>query len=201
MSEANVSGLTLDAVTFDSTGHELKGDLRPGEVRVWYTPDGDGLGLYLFPIPPDLPANATSRDELVAFYVDQLAPAGGKLVELDLVAAAGMTVLRTIASLPGENDARVYVGAITLPFRDFSYVFKCQCDEEGVTGMKETLLRARALTQDVGTADPDDPAHDADYPAHPVARCRRALAHVASTLRIDDEVAKLPRFPLPPLTS
>ena len=59
---------SLDAVRFDTTGYASQGEPQPGKVRVWHTPEGDGLGVYFSPVPPDLPANAPSVEELAAFY-------------------------------------------------------------------------------------------------------------------------------------
>jgi hypothetical protein len=33
-----------------------------------------------------------------------------------------------------------YLGSLTIPFRDFSFVIKVQCWEEGITGLREALL-------------------------------------------------------------
>ncbi len=40
--------------TFDETGFERQGE-RDG-LQLWYTPDGDALGLYHFRIRPDIGA-------------------------------------------------------------------------------------------------------------------------------------------------
>jgi hypothetical protein len=67
------------AVRFETTGYEAHGEPQPGKVRVCNTPEGDGLGMYFFPVPPDLPANAASVDELASFYQRLLGESGGKL--------------------------------------------------------------------------------------------------------------------------
>src|SRR5690242_19704616 len=53
---------SLDSVRFDASGYEAKGDPQPGRQRVWWSPDGDGVGLYVFTIPPDLPRASTVGD-------------------------------------------------------------------------------------------------------------------------------------------
>jgi hypothetical protein len=67
---------SLDAVRFDDTGYAFQGEPQPGKVRVWHTPDGDGLGVYFFSVPPDLPANAGSPEELAKFYRRLLGDSG-----------------------------------------------------------------------------------------------------------------------------
>jgi hypothetical protein len=53
---------SLDAVHFDTTGYAAQGEPQPGKVLVWHTPEGDGLGVYFFPVRPD----RTVRDALAS---------------------------------------------------------------------------------------------------------------------------------------
>ena len=200
---------SLDAVRFDTTGYEAQGEPQPGQVRVWHTPEGDGLGVYLFPEPPDLPANAASVEELASFYQRLTGESVGKLVEVSVVVAGGCAVIRTIMSVPQQPSGRTYVGSLTVPFQDFSFVIKCQCAESGPTGLKEAVLlgRSRASGEPMQMEggrlqipgwNPDDAKHDAEFPDHPVARVRRVLDHVTDTLVLADHVRELPGFALPP---
>lgn len=199
---------SLDAVRFDTTGYEFRGEPQPGRVRSWYTPEDDGLGVYFFSVPPDLPANAASTDELAGFYRRLLGDSGGKLVEVRVVVAGGCSAVRTILSARQQPSGRTYICSLTVPFRDFSFVFKCQCAERGATGVKAALLleRSRAANEPMTLEgrrfhipgfDPDDPKHDAEFPNDPVARGRRVLDHVAGSLVVAGEVRELPGFTLP----
>jgi hypothetical protein len=38
-----------------------------------------------------------------------------------------------------------YVGSLTIPFLDFSFVIKVQCEEKGATGIREAVLLDRRL--------------------------------------------------------
>ena len=111
-------------------------------------------------------------------------------------------------SVPQQPSGRTYVGSLTVPFRDFSFVLKCQCAEGGPTGLKEALLfdGSRAANEPMQIEggrfyipgwDADDPKHDAEFPDHPVARVRRVLDHVAGALVVADAVRELPGFALP----
>jgi hypothetical protein len=199
---------SLDAVRFDDTGYVFQGEPQPGKVRVWHTPEGDGLGVYFLPVPPDLPANGGSVEELAAFYRQLLGDSGGKLVEARVVDAGGCRAVRTVLSVPQESSGRTYVGSLTVPFRDFSFVLKCQCPEHGHTGLKAALLfdRSRAANEPMTIEDGrfhipgfdvDDPKHDAEFPHDPVARARRVLDHVAASLVVAAEVRQLTGFALP----
>jgi hypothetical protein len=199
---------SLDSVSFDTTGFASQGDPEPSRVRVWHTPEGDGLGMFFFSTPPNLPANATSVDELTDFYRRLIGDSGGKLLEVSVLVAGGVAIVRTILSAPQQPTGRTYVGSLTLPFRDFSFVIKCQCAEHGPTGGKEAILLAnsRAANEPMTIKggrfhipgwNPDDPKHDAEFPHHPVARVRRVLEHVAATLTVAEDVRELPDFTLP----
>ena len=87
--------------------------------------------MYFFPVRPDLPANASSLDELAAFYARLHGDSGCKLVEVSVVVAGECSAVRTILSVPQQPSGRTYVGSLTVPFRDFSFVIKCQCGERG----------------------------------------------------------------------
>jgi hypothetical protein len=199
---------SLHALRFNTHGYLPQGHSQPGNVRIWRTPEGDGLGFYYIPVSPDLPANATSLDELAVFYRQLVEDSDGKLVEINVITVGGYPTVRTILSLPQEPAGRTYVGALTLPFRDFSFVIKCQCAEVGITGIKEIKLLARHQIANEAIQgndkhflmlglNPDDPMYDPEFPEHPVARVRQVLNHIAGSLVVAEEVRHCPGFPLP----
>src|SRR5437588_10564327 len=95
-SGAGGSKPSLDGVRFHTTGYAAQGEPQPGKVRVWHTPQGDGLGVYFLPVPPDLPTNAVSVDALAGFYRRLLGDSGSKLVEVAVITAGGCPAVRTI---------------------------------------------------------------------------------------------------------
>jgi hypothetical protein len=199
---------SLDAVGFDTTGFELVRELVPGHLRLWNAPEGDLLGVYFHGLPPDLPA-AASVAELADFYRRLIAGSpgseGARLVETSVVVAGGCPAIRLIVSVPQERFGRACVGSLTVPFRDSSFVLKCQVMEQGLTGVKEAILLDRRWAAEDSPRpltegrpwDPDAPEHDAEFPGHPVARARRLLDHVQATLTIAEPVRRLPPFALP----
>jgi hypothetical protein len=199
---------SVDAVCFDTAGYAAQCEPRPGRVRVWRTPDGDELSLYFFVLPPDLPANAGSVDELAEYYRCLLGDSGGKLVEVSVLVTGGCPAVRAILSVPQQPSGRTYAGYLTLPFRDFHFVITCKCAEYGPGGLKEALLfeRSQAANEPMQIEgeqfhipdwNPDDPKHDAEFTDHPVARARRVLDHVAGTLVVAGNVREMPGFALP----
>jgi hypothetical protein len=194
-----------ESVTFDASRYEFQGDRDGG--RVWFLPEGGGVGLYFFPRKPDLPKGAASVSQLRDYYTGLM---GGKLqvVECGILPLDGVPSIRLIAKgLDEQTRGAVYVGSLTIPFRDFSFVIKIQCQEQGTTGMREALLVAEGLRKGTGRIEGDrfvpdgwsfdDEQFDDKLPQHPLSRVRRELRHIASTVQIEPKVRNAPRFELP----
>lgn len=194
-----------DAFTFDASRYEFQGD-RDG-ARVWFLPEGGGVGLYFFPRKPDLPMRVTSVVQLRDSYTARM---DGKLqvVECRVLPLDGVPSIWLIAKGPDEQTrGSVYLGSLTIPFRDFSFVIKIQCQEQGATGMREALLVDEALKNGTGRIEDgrfvpmgwsfDDEQFDERLPQHPLSRVRRELRHIASSAHIEPKVRDEPRFELP----
>lgn len=157
---------SLDAVSFDTSHLHAAGEVEGR--RVWFTPEGDALALYLFRKKPELPARFGSAEELRAHYARRL-PEGGQVVEAELVTVDGVTGVWTILEVPPAPVASprarrgtTCLASLTLPFEEFSLVLKLQCEERSAED-----------------GPPGDP---------PVARARRELGRLRDTLRIDARV-------------
>ncbi|MBC8136664.1 MAG: hypothetical protein H8F28_12315 [Fibrella sp.] len=111
-----------------------------------------------------------------------------------------------------------FIGSLTLPFRDLSYVVKVQCAEEGVTGIRDAvvldkMLEAGEIEFSGGKMqgwmqDPYDPAvnaplmrnlsedirYDVDFPDHPLSRLRSILGRVQVSLHLAPEIKNAPPF-------
>ncbi len=195
---------TLDSVTIDLTG--LTPREAPPNVRAWTMPgpDGDGFGIWFFALPPDIPP---SRDvaALRATYQEVARQGGSKLVETVCLRIDGRPAVKNIFKTPQRPTGMTYVATITVPFRDFSFVFKTQCEERGVTGVREAMLlnahlkSGGAMEMRDGRMhaegfDPDSERFDADFPTHPLSRARRTMAHVARTARFDPNLQSCALF-------
>jgi hypothetical protein len=198
---------SIDSLRFGTDGWTFRGEKEPERTRLWETADGDAVLLHFFGVPPDLPV-ATTFDVISAMYASGLAAAGGKVVECTISQFAGCDAVRLLLKVPQQPSGRMYQAAVTVPFRDFSFVVKIQCPEVGTTGVREAILfdkRRRAGEEPnfgkpgepfVGW-NPDAPEHDAEFPAHPVSRLRRLLKGIEDSATLDAEIRQLPRFPLP----
>jgi hypothetical protein len=194
----------LDGVTFDDS--ELRNPNEKGNTHYWSTPEGDGVGLYYFGMPPDLPIRTKSISEFQQAY-EALVPDTGALVEISIVEQDGCSAVLSIVKVPQQPSGMTYLGSLTIPFRDFSYMLKVQCYEGSPTGLRETILLEQGLREGhiqmddtgkiTGDWNPDDAKFDSEFPDHPISRLRKWLPRLGSTIRIDSEIKRQPAFPLP----
>jgi hypothetical protein len=173
-------------------------------VRIWRFTDGDAVGIYFFPLVPDLP-HARSQCEFATMYAEMVFAAGAKIVESELVNLAGVRALRTIIKSRQSPSGMTYVGSVTIPLANCSYVLKVQCEEHGITGLRETFLldkklreggTVEAALEEIGRSA-DAPEHDALFPDHPLARARKHLGFIASALYVDPRLLSVTPFGLP----
>lgn len=198
---------SLDSIWFDAAEFTFVGD--EGNKRVWHTKDGDGIGLYYFPIPPNIEADIEYVTEVRSAYRKLAHSSGTGLVECDCVLIDKCRAVRTIIRLPQQPTGMTYLGSLTFPFRDFSFVIKVQCLEQGFTGWRETMILDELLGSGEITIDDikkelpvpgwapaaDDPTfvsgftgnrseeerYDKRFPTHPLSRVRPLLSHLQLT--------------------
>ena len=196
---------SLDSVTFDCVRYRYQGE-ADGR-RTWFTPEGDGVGLFFFPKTPDLPAGARSATEVRDFYRRLIGDEPTRILEFNLLDLDGVRCVWLLLKVPQEPHGMSYVGSITVPFAGFSFVVKMQCAERGNTGARETVLflnrqqDGTVATDENGkiTGDwnPDHERNDVLFPDHPVSRLRREFACIRDSLRINEQTKSERRFELP----
>jgi hypothetical protein len=213
--------LSLDSLTFDESAFEYQTDMN--NVRIWQCPTGDTMGLFFYFIRPDIKAPLDNLDELRRFYRSIGESAGLGVIEIESCQIDGCTAIRTIYKIPQQPAGRTYLGSITIPFAAFSYVFKVECEEQGMTGIRDTLVLQELLSKGVidfdsenrsangWVQDPYDSTeqsamtmnvsergeYDLRFPDHPLSRARRMLAHLEQTVRLSQAVKASPAFCYP----
>jgi hypothetical protein len=215
---------TLEDVSFETASFSYRGE-RDG-VQVWLTPAEDPVGLFLFPIPPDIGADVSDLRALREFYRSSHAAVGTVVIALDAVDVDGCRSVRLITKIPQQPSGMTYIGSLTIPFRDFSFVLKVEAREHGTTGIRDTLVAnelmdAGIVTIDVEagdlrgwTQDPYDAtlrdgpypnlseseAYDTRFPDHPLSRVRPLLRHLSQSVTVSDRVRTSPPFVYPVIT-
>ena len=167
-------------------------------------------------------ANASLDDieALRAGYRAVAARAGGAALEIEVISVDDCRGVRLILKVPQAPAGMVYIGSLTLPFRDFSYVVRVQCAEGSLSGARDTIILAELIktgevkldgdqTQPTGwRTDPYDPLvggpparnlselprYDARFPNHALSRLRRILPRIEATLRLAEDVKAEKRF-------
>ena len=195
---------TLDSLSFDASRYHYQGD-ADGK-RTWLTPAGDGIGVLYFPTRPGLPAQVHSIAELEQFYQERVCNDDVRMSEFNLVTADGIRCIWMILKVSLKPTGMVYLGSLTLPFAQFSYVIKMQCIERGVAGLRETMLLLKAqqdgsvtIGEDgniTGAWNPDDAIHDAEFPDHPLSRLRAEFTHIVTSLQVGEAIKNEARFDL-----
>lgn len=202
----------LDAITIDLP--ELRShDVQDGH-RVWYTPDGDGVGLFHFERPPDLPGDPGSLAALRMALSRFASAAGAAVIEVSVTSVDGCTAVRQCVKVPQQPTGMTYIASLVIPFRDFFYVIKIQCEERGITGVREAFVLDEKLGSGEVDVDPehggmvgwmkdpydadrssglafclaDAPEYDARFPDHPLSRARRFLDGLESHVTVRDDV-------------
>lgn len=210
--------MSKSEIAFNETGFERQGETNG--VMVWFTPKGDGLGLFHYPTPPDIKADLKTVKTVRAFYKRIARESKLGVIEIDTVVVDGCPAVRTLFKLAQQPKGRTYLASLTIPFRDFSYVFKVQCEELEVTGIRDTVVSMNLMSEGVVGFDAksgtmtgwlDDPydqhetgpmtrnkserrEYDSQFPEHPLSRARRVLDLLERTVAIDESVKKQPAF-------
>lgn len=168
-----------------------------GGCRVYYTPEGDGCGVYFFNRPPALP-DTDEKADFMSSYRNAVKQAGVELLDVHIVAAQGLPGLKQLARVM-QSAGCTFLASLTLPFDEFSFVVKLQCEEKGATGFREALLLERGLQEGavldesgrvVGEWDPYDVQYDAMFPDHPASRARRWFPRLLDGLIVAKELSK-----------
>jgi hypothetical protein len=196
---------SLESLSFDTTGLHL-GRTEAGR-KVWFSESGDGVSLNFFNKQPDLPSGIESPEQLRNAYLAMLKNTAAKLVEVRPVTVSRCRAIRLIIKVPQQPNGMTYVGSITVPFRDFSYVIKAQCEERGMTGLREAVMFEKLVAAGkvtisdagkvVGQHDYDDEQYDSQFPQHPLSRLRNLLNQIETSCAIAPDIQSFPTFPLP----
>ena len=200
---------SLEQIQFDTVGLKFHSETNR-VLKVWTNPEADVVTLNLFLTAPDIRVSLANLEGLREMYREQVAAAKGGLIEVSTLEISNIPSIKTIFKLPQKMAGVAYVAAITIPFKDFSFVLKITCQERGFGGTRETrILEQRRLalqekgeTRDVmigWNADPYDQnfksellmtfaensVFDADFPDHPISRARFWVAEFEKTLKLE----------------
>jgi hypothetical protein len=208
----------FDVIRFNLEGLTFRSE-EFASKRLWEGPLNDVVSLNFFGIVPDLASRPADIEPIRAQHRTNISAAGGAIIEVDYLVLDECPSVWTIFKFPQSPTGMYYVGAITIPFRDASFVLKVTCREWGTTGTREafvmnerlknfgTLPDPRKLFEGF-TEDPYDPTfqsgllrniaedekYDAQFPDHPLSRVRRWLRQFSDSIEFDQYVKAQPKF-------
>jgi hypothetical protein len=120
---------------------------------VWDNSISDLLSLSFCPVPLTSQIGLSATQKLQDFhrlYRKTIQQSGGTLISVDIVSMKGVSAIKALFMFPKPHRSQTYVGSLTFPFRDFSYVVKIQCqkcDEE--QGISHPLIRTRRVLSEL----------------------------------------------------
>ena len=184
-------------------------------IKAWYNKSGDKLSLNFFSLKPDLPEEITNIQSLRDLYRGMITRANGALVEVEKDYFDSLLVIKTIFKFPQDPTGFTYLATYTIPRENFSVVLKVQCHEQGITGMRESVILDNAIGEgliDLETmkgwfSDPYDPEFkapllsniadrdefDERFPKHPLSRARNTLKMLKELVEFSDEIIYSPK--------
>ena len=208
----------LDLIKVE-TKHSQPDELDSSK-KVFYLNDYDDLSINFFNLPPDITAKNDTDVELQNNYRKVAYESGVAIIEVKKVKLEAFDSIKTIFKFPMQPQGMAYIGSYTIPFKNFSYVIKVQCIEQGTTGIRDNTifelmirngkvkLNPEKKTVEGWMRDPyDESVHlpfmmnlseaeefDTQFPEHPLSRMRKFLKQIEETIKIDDILLNEPKF-------
>ncbi len=195
------------SVRFDVANWQIK---QQSEHRiVWFNRVPDILILEFSPDPVNLPTDLQNIAGIRSFIERMVGQNGGAVISVERIHCDKLEAIKSLFKYRQSASARrsplgtVYAGLYILPFADFHYLLKIQCNEYGNTGLRETHFAqhsapdyqhmtsmqerlADVAHSKVVVSPSDDVQYDAAFPHHPLSRLRTYLRHIEATFEADE---------------
>jgi hypothetical protein len=176
------------------------------------------LSLEYFDKPPEIAVPLSDINKIRFLYRSLANQSGAGLISAEVNKIADCDCIETIFKMPQSTRGMVYIGSLTLPFAEFSYVIKIQGIELGFAGVREAVVMENVLAKKAELdaegkpkhweRDPYDEAneypfmpnmseaeiYDDQFPMHALSKVRRGLKKVLATLHFEPEVLEAERF-------
>lgn len=208
----------IDLITVET--ERSQPDELDSNKKVFYLNDYDDLSINYFNLTPDITAKNDTDVELQNNYRKVAYESRAAIIEVKKVKLGVFDSIKTIFKFPMQPQGMAYIGSYTIPFKNFSYVIKVQCIEQGTTGIRDNTifelmikngkvkLNPEKHTVEGWMKDPyDESVHlplmmnlseseefDSQFPEHPLSRMRVFLKHIEETIKIDDSLLNEPKF-------
>jgi hypothetical protein len=180
-------------------------------VNEWH--DRNGVQLVLHSIGFDEALYTRLSDEVLVreYYRDNFAEQGIGIVQCDLVTVSGQRAVKTIGKKIVQGQPALYIGSLAIPMSDRSFVLSLYSQEDGITGMRDTVIFSKLSTERGDLVpDPDsgmmtgwvqDPyfpeyngpclrnlsesaEYDNQFPDHPLTKVRERIGELIASVEL-----------------
>lgn len=176
------------------------------------------LSVEYFTSAPEIAVSLDETNKVRFLYRSLANQSGAALISADVIPIYGIKCIQTVFKMPQTNRGFVYIGSLTIPFAEFSFVVKIQCLEKGFTGVRDAVVYDQVLASGAELdehgkiknwqQDPydkeatfplmpnmaDSESYDSAFPQHALSRVRNTLRQVRETISFDEELKGAKRF-------
>jgi hypothetical protein len=202
--------VSIDSVQFASLeGLTL---VEKNDTRVqWQTPGGDFIIVRFIPEPTRNPVPLSDIEGLREQYKEMAAQQGKAMIDVNVLQYSGIPCMEMISKTKMDPHGMVYAGSASLLLSDFSFNISYHSPERGYTGFRDAMVAQRFFDRygnipeeefnkmffDLSSnpeaaqrSRADDECYDAEFPEHPLSKCRDFLRDLPQLLQIAPEVRK-----------
>jgi hypothetical protein len=184
----------------------------------WVNPE-QTMGIYInfFDVQPNIPT-MKDVDALRDLYRKNVVTVNGGLIEGEIVTIHSIPTAKIILKIPQNPSGMTYLGSLTIPFENCSFVLKIQANEVGITGMRDALITDRLIrngelkitSNGMGNwfSDPYDvnfkggilmnkaeqEIYDPEFLDHPLTQVRKIMKQIQEEVNFKPEMEKLEAF-------
>ncbi|WP_428304615.1 hypothetical protein [Lacipirellula sp.] len=207
--------ISIKDVSVQLSGWELVE--RNASIEAYQHENGDLFTINFFDLPPDIGASLADVDGVRDFYRQMLVSNHLAMLECEIESLDGLPTVYVLAKAPLQPTGFAFIASQIIPRQDCSVVLKYQAVEEGVTGMRESIVMSQLMQPEQGSfadqlsswcADPydpslkypvmrnraDSPEFDEKFPDHPLSRARAFMNQLPARVTIFKSLRKAPEF-------
>lgn len=210
--------ISISSIEIPTNGFQLISSNK--EKKSWSDEISTEISLNFFKKKPDLPF--LDKDKLVPFFRNQISINNGAIIEIDSFKINHFDLVKTILKFKistnefGQNHI-IYLGSLIIPFKDYSFVIKIQSFEEGIIGVRESIIFNDLLFESDGdlinvqenwSKDPYDSelisdflmntsekeVFDVKFDNHPLTIIRNKMKKIEENIKFDSELEKIEKF-------
>jgi hypothetical protein len=213
----------IDRVNLDELDkHGWKLREKSSHAKVWDISFGDVLLLEFRNKRPVMPF-LSQTIELRNYFRKNVIESGGGILKVEVIELKGLSAVDCLFKIPMKPTGMLCVGSLVIPFSDKAYYIEVQCREQGMTGVRESLIWLRqgdsankedevqdenfdilrgwmkdpydeSATEGILMNLADDEKYDVEFPDHPLSRARKYMAQIREIISFDNQLFKLDRF-------